>query len=439
MNFKQKNIVLTLSVLFLLYIMPVALAAQEGMAYREWPVKTVIRVTEDQTTQEVSLKPGEAVRVELVAAGGTGYAWELSDTIPSFIQPVYNSSAPISSGNLAGGPVRTVYILQAGSPGQGSASVAFLLKRPWEKTEAPTRSFLLAIHIDSPGMLSNGQTLLRKDGTDQDKLPADFRIIAELKASGSAQYSEQGLVQLKEELPMGQVFLVDLRQEAHGFVNGTPISWYGERNWANLGKSADEVLEMETEALSELASNGEVLLYKKLKFDKTTGDLLSAKSDKVEVNAAYTEAELAQSLGFGYFRLAVADHRRPLNNEVDRFIEFVRDLPPNAWLHFHCEAGHGRTTTFLAMYDMMVHAKRDSLDDIIARQSDAGGIDLFRKSKQEWRIPYEEERIDFIKAFYQYCKENRDQFTTTWSAWLKQNETKNTDEKIPDKLSNPTE
>lgn len=435
MNFNRKNMVLTLSVLFMLYIMPVAPAAQEGMAYREWPVKTVIQVAEDQTQQEVSLKPGEAVRVELFAAGGTGYDWELSEKIPAFLQPVYTSSGPAGNASLDGGPVRTVYIVKVSDQGQGSASVSFLLRRPWEKTEPPARNFKLTVQINSQGGLSPEQTLLRKDGASQDKLPEDFRVVEEVKASGSAQYSEQGLARFKEALPDGPVFLVDLRQESHGFVNGIPVSWYGERNWANLGKSADEVQIAETEALAELASSDEVLLYKKLKLDKVTGELLSAKSEKVEVKAVSSEEQLAQSLGLGYFRLAVTDHRRPLDNEVDRFIEFVRDLPPNAWLHFHCEAGHGRTTTFLAMYDMMLNAKRDSLEDIIVRQRDAGGIDLFAKSGRDWRAPYDEERIAFIKSFYDYCKGNRDQFTTSWSAWQEQNKAKNLTDKIPDNLS----
>lgn len=38
---------------------------------------------------------------------------------------------------------------------------------------------------------------------------------------------------------------------------------------------------------------------------------------------------------------------------IDEFIKLYKSLPKDAWLHFHCEAGKGRTTTFLAMYDMM--------------------------------------------------------------------------------------
>jgi protein-tyrosine phosphatase len=268
------------------------------------------------------------------------------------------------------------------------------------------------------GILAQGEMIIRKDAANKNDLPKSFRKLDYLKASGSAQYSVNALKYMKDNLAQEKIVLVDLRQEAHGFVNGIPVSWYGANNWANIGKNTDEVLETENQALTEIAGNQEVSIHKDFKKDKETGALLSNKSEIVKISEVLSEEQLAQSLGMRYFRLVVTDHRRPLDNDVDLFISFIKNLSPDTWLHFHCEAGHGRTTTFLAMYDMMSNAKNDTLEEIIERQFKAGGINLFELHKQDWRTPYDQERIAFIKEFYAYCRQNNDNYATSWSSWL---------------------
>lgn len=395
--------------------------AQEGMAYREWPVRTVVTVDNNQAQEAVFVQPGEAIRVELYAASGTGYLWGLSGGDTGFLQQVYTSTSPAGNRRgFAGGPVRTVFILKADENAQGESSAVFLLRRPWEKEETVSESFTLFVTIQKDGFLLPGKTIIRKDAANGDALPDNFRILEDLKASGSSQYSAEELKNVQENLQQEHLILVDLRQEAHGFVYGIPISWYGEHNWANLGKSPAEIAAEESRLLTNLSKEREAVLYKKLKMDKRTGILVAAKQENVEISEVDSEQKLAERLGIGYFRLPVTDHRRPLDGDVDRFIGFIRELPANTWLHFHCEAGHGRTTTFLAMYDMLLHAKRDVLEEIIARQQEAGGIDLFASSKRDWRRPYDEERIAFLKRFYEYCRQNEDHYATSWSEWLDQ-------------------
>ncbi len=62
-----------------------------------------------------------------------------------------------------------------------------------------------------------------------------------LSISGSAQFSREGLRQLQEKLAGKKLLVVDLRQESHGFLNGWPVSWYADHDWANLGKTLKEV------------------------------------------------------------------------------------------------------------------------------------------------------------------------------------------------------
>lgn len=133
-----------------------------------------------------------------------------------------------------------------------------------------------------------------------------------------------------------------------------------------------------------------------------------------------TEEELAKSLGMSYLRITVTDHEKPLDDQVDLFVESVRNLPQDTWLHFHCRGGAGRTTTFMAMYDMMHNANNVSFEDIMKRQNLIGGSDLLKSEDKD----ESQDRSDFMNKFYDYCKENQDGFQTSWSQWIKKSEKK---------------
>ena len=78
-----------------------------------------------------------------------------------------------------------------------------------------------------------------------------------LRMSGSGQPSEVGLSALYEhirELTMAPVYLVDLRQESHGFVGGNGVSWYSQHNLANRGKRAAEIESIEKEQLAAMVN-----------------------------------------------------------------------------------------------------------------------------------------------------------------------------------------
>jgi protein-tyrosine phosphatase len=107
-------------------------------------------------------------------------------------------------------------------------------------------------------------------------------------------------------------------------------------------------------------------------------------------------------------RITVTDHARPLDEAVDRFILAVRALPENGWAHFHCEAGRGRTTTFMALYDMLRNANRVSLEDIACREQLLGyDYDvLCPVGPESWKAPYSVDRIAFVRAVYNYARAN---------------------------------
>jgi hypothetical protein len=241
--------------------------------------------------------------------------------------------------------------------------------------------------------------------------------LSELNISGSTQFSEKGLYQLKNLIPSKNLIVVDLRRESHGFINGMPVSWASNTIRPNIDKYFDEIQIIEDTLLRQSMLN-KVLILSVIKKESGSKQIYPI---PFLPNGIISESELCKRENLGYVRIPVDDHMRPIDSEVDRFITLFSNLPPDTWLHFHCKGGSGRTTTFMIMSDMMKNAKKVSLDDIITRQWLIGKIHLADCSKSDSRFEEEySDRLGFLKEFYSYCQANIDQFQTSWSDWLAQ-------------------
>jgi Inositol hexakisphosphate len=272
------------------------------------------------------------------------------------------------------------------------------------------------------------------DPTVEETLPRNFRAtddslkgskqsslitgLAHLRASGSGEFTVDGLKLLLLRT-RGPVTVFDLRQETHLFVNGLPISWFATNDWANVGRTHAAIEADEAARVQSLKPGSEITV--------SGGDIkksgaASSAPAQVIVRDAKTERELVEANNAAYVQLTVTDHTRPLDEEVDRFILAVRALPENGWAHFHCEAGRGRTTTFMVLYDMLRNAAHVSLEDIVRRQKLLGyDYDVLQPADAgSWKGPYTEDRIAFVRAFYQYAHANPGGGPQLWSEWLKQ-------------------
>jgi len=162
-----------------------------------------------------------------------------------------------------------------------------------------------------------------------------------LNISGSQQFSEYNLPLLidaiKTTLP---ITIVDLRQESHGFINGLPVSWADSKNNANEGLTRDQVLLDEYNKLKSIKLNEPIAFY-------------NDPNETIVPVKVQNEEELVKSNGLSYNRITVRDGGIPTNDMVDYFIKSIKEQPQDSWLHFHCKAGVGRTTTFIVMYNMI--------------------------------------------------------------------------------------
>ena len=276
----------------------------------------------------------------------------------------------------------------------------------------------------------------RLDGTASADLPRNFRLMTDawynnvrgqeptrqgldnLNASASAQPSAAAMSTIYEKIhalaPDAKIFMLDLRRESHGFVNSVPVSLHVEHNQGNPDKSSAEVERIELEQLKTL--RGVETTFQPM----GNADTQLLKPVTIVPRVIQDEREVAEKVGFNYVRIAAADGQFPAPELVDDFIQFVANLPPNAWLHFHCHAGHGRTTSFLVMYDIMKNPDV-SLEDICKRQYLLSGTNLLLEPEgDDWYSRMDRDRAKKIRLFYEFMQGTRaEQIGLSWSEWIK--------------------
>jgi protein-tyrosine phosphatase len=248
--------------------------------------------------------------------------------------------------------------------------------------------------------------------------PPSTKGLSSLAISGSGAFTKNEFLQVLRKLKGKKVIVVDLRQESHGFVNDVAVSWYAQDNAINTEKSVQEIESDEKLRLSELKNQKMITLTKWIYSDEGKDSSNLKKIEfKIKPDAAISEKEFLTQLGIEYIRIPAPDYQPPRDQDVDLFISHYKKLKSEDWLHFHCAAGEGRTTTFMTMYDMMKNYKNVSASEIVHRQWAIGGLDLLRSKQDPRRNAWVEARVKFINRFYEYCTSEGPEFKKTWSEW----------------------
>lgn len=273
--------------------------------------------------------------------------------------------------------------------------------------------------------MDNEAVLPKKFRTTQDAFEGETKQSVsrlgfdQLRISGSAQFSDKALTAIIERLNNPKnLYILDLRQESHGFINGAAVSWYGVKDWANVGKTLRQIEEEEQTLLKNIltAKTANIALTF-VKEPEGQSLPIIEKSVRVDVKDVATENQLVNKHQATYIRFPVTDHVMPTNEIVDQFVYLIKQMPQDRWIHMHCAAGIGRTSTFMVMLDMMKNAKQVSYSDILERQLLIGGRDLRKPSKSQWKAKAIADRTRFLEEFYDYCRTNQDNYQTPWSLY----------------------
>lgn len=260
--------------------------------------------------------------------------------------------------------------------------------------------------------------------TTQDPLPENFEAsgLLTLNMSGSGQFSALQFKTVIENLENfgvspDQVFVVDLREEPHAFINGNAFTWYAKDAWWTQNDPVALVIENEKKRLADLPL-GQSVLVKSVAYKDKAGDVKRLADHPYVITSLMTEEQVVTEAGAHYVRLPVTDHMRPDDKDVEQFLSLVKKLPPQAWVHFHCRAGRGRTSTFMIMYDMIRNPEL-SKKAIIDRQVQLGALDVRRLSGplKAHKHPNEKLRKRFIDLFYDYVHAPDGYGKNSWTKW----------------------
>ncbi len=215
---------------------------------------------------------------------------------------------------------------------------------------------------------------------------------------------------------------LDLREESHAYLNKNAITLNNQHDWINLGKTHQQSIIDEQNWIQTLENQSTV-------FDVLTKAQFKAGQYQDGINipviSMISEQSAAEKAGFNYIRLTISDHMAPRDEETNRFVLLIKQLPKNTWLHIHCRGGSGRSTTVFAMYDMLKNADKVSFNDIIMRQASVSPFyDLSKiKRKDPDLTKYYQARFAFLRYFYQYANASLHGYTGDWFDWIKQNST----------------
>lgn len=202
----------------------------------------------------------------------------------------------------------------------------------------------------------------------------NFRSAASLTeqpyhASGSHQLDVNGFRNvILDEIPWEKLLVVDLRQESHGFIvqgighMGQAVSWYADNDWSNVDLDLRDLHITEGNQINMLYRRGQARVFTvttDLGDDRGQGRVTPIGYTDHTVTDAYDEVlamgKLANMLNrrIEYRRVPVTDHCAPSERALEYLVDLHRAFGRDWWVHFHCHGGDGRTTTFLALWDML--------------------------------------------------------------------------------------
>lgn len=225
----------------------------------------------------------------------------------------------------------------------------------------------------------------------------NVRFLDEAAISGSAQFSADQFdalaADLRDHAGDREIWIIDCRMESHGLINGIAVSWCNAVNDVNAGKPCERI-EAEESALSMFPGT-ELTAY-------TTENDRPLDAVTLSWQSWQTERELVEAAGFHYLRLACPDHCWPPEDIIDAFLDFVEGPGKDAWLHFHCQAGSGRTGAFMTVSEIL-RRPGVPLEEILRHQAETGSGNLVTPSAHE-KSHAQKSRYVMVRVLDEYLR-----------------------------------
>lgn len=248
---------------------------------------------------------------------------------------------------------------------------------------------------------NKNESIITIDSTSSVGLPMRLRDIPTLNISGSAQFTKDQLLNLKNSINKDNICIVDLRQESHGMINDLAISFLNPYKDLNNRFTTEQTIKAENSLLNKIKIGNTIQLY------KHTGIFIK----DITVDFISNESQLVTEADMQYKRFAVKDNSAPTPDIVDEFVEFIKNKPDDIHLHFHCAAGKGRTTSFMVMYQAMKNNSNLTLEQLLSYQYNIGGVNLHDNNIQ----------YNFLEDFCNYVQKNKDSnYSISYSQWIKE-------------------
>jgi len=256
--------------------------------------------------------------------------------------------------------------------------------------------------------------------TTQNAFSRKFRMppregLDNLRISASAQFSPSNFDKLVSAIGQSDIVFVDLRQESHGFVNDQAISRYEAYNQGNAFLVQEFIEPREQSFLKQLRSQKQLKVFE---LQRKENDEEAFEPSTLSINTVQSVGDFITQKGHRYVRLYLQEDMPPQDSEIDKFVALVKSLPPTTWIHVFSANDLGRTTTLMAMFDMIHNAKDIRFKDILLRQQLLGGFDLsLIPSSTDWRLRYHKLRLAKLKTFYHYIKAEDGFEQQSYTAW----------------------
>ena len=248
---------------------------------------------------------------------------------------------------------------------------------------------------------NKNESIITIDSTSSVGLPMRLRDIPTLNISGSAQFTKDQFLNLKNSINKDNICIVDLRQESHGMINDLARSFLNPYKDLNNGFTTEQTIKAENSLLNKIKIGNTIQLY------KHTGIFIK----DITVDFISNESQLVTEADMQYKRFAVKDNSAPTPDIVDEFVEFIKNKPDDIHLHFHCAAGKGRTTSFMVMYQAMKNNSNLTLEQLLSYQYNIGGVNLHDNNIQ----------YNFLEDFCNYVQKNKDSnYSISYSQWIKE-------------------